>query len=193
MPPNVSNPSVWFSAMQKKLRGGNVNERSELTKGFFAKYYNEDEPSVEAQEKFFNAYFEDIDNERARIGGDWVVPHAILIDKSVRDLVRYKKTNRIRVKRKQFFSFLRSHFGTENLIIILLTLPEDTSFERVKQRHNGAEDFAHDFQDWGKKAFDPVKEEEECVHVLEIEDQMTGEEVVDKILKIVEKEEKRSR
>ena len=88
MPPNVSNPSVWFSAMQKKLRGGNVNERSELTKGLFAKYYNEDEPSVEAQEKFFNAYFEDIDNERARIGGDWVVPDAILIDKFIRDFAR---------------------------------------------------------------------------------------------------------
>ena len=69
----------------------------------------------------------------------------------------------------------RSHFGTENLIIILLTLPEDCTFERVSKRHNGAEDFAQDFQDWGKKAFDPVKEEEECVHVLEMEDQMTGE------------------
>ena len=95
VPPNVSNPSVWFSAMQKKLRGGNVNERGELTKGFFAKYYNEDEPSVEPQEKFCNAYFEDIDNERARIGGDWVVPHAILLDKSIRDLVRYKTRRRI--------------------------------------------------------------------------------------------------
>ena len=74
-----------------------------------------------------------------------------------------------------------------------MTLPEDCTFERVKQRHNGAEDFAHDFHDWGKRAVVPVKEEEECVHVLEIEDQMTGEKVVDKILKIVEKEEKRNR
>ena len=65
-----------------------------------------------------------------------------------------------------------------------MTLPEDCTFERVSKRHNGAENFAQDFQDWGKKAFDPVNVEEECVHVLEMEDQMTAEEVVDKILKI---------
>ena len=75
-------------------------------------------------------------------------------------------------------------------MIILLTLPEDCTFERVKQRSNGDEDFAKGCQIWGKIAFDPVKEEEECVHILEIEDQMTGEEVVNKILKIVEKKEK---
>ena len=67
------------------------------------------------------------------------------------------------------------------MMIILLTLPEDCTFERVKQRSNGDEDFAQGCQIWGKIAFDPVKEEEECVHVLEIEEQMTGKEVVNKM------------
>ena len=75
-------------------------------------------------------------------------------------------------------------------MIILLTLPEDCTFERVKQRHDGDEDFAQGCQIWGKKAFDPFTEEEECVHVLEIEETMTGEEVVNNILKITEKKEK---
>ena len=40
---------------------------------------------------------------------------------------------------------------------------------------------------WGEIAFTPVQAEEECVHTLEIEEHMTGEEVVSKILEIVEK------
>ena len=78
-------------------------------------------------------------------------------------------------------------------MIILLTLSEDCTFERVKQRHDGDEEFAQGCQIWGKIAFDPVKEGEECVHILEIGDTMTGEEVVNKILKVVEQKENKEK
>ena len=74
--------------MQKKLRGGNIDERIEISKRFETEYFEENGASEEVKERFCNAYFEDISNERARIGGDWVVPDAILIDKFIRDFAR---------------------------------------------------------------------------------------------------------
>ena len=88
VPTNVSNPTLWVDVMQKKLRGGNIDERIEISKRFETEYFEENGASEELKEKFCNAYFEDISNERARIGGDWVVPDAILIDKFVRDFAR---------------------------------------------------------------------------------------------------------
>ena len=88
MPTNVSNPTLWVDVMQKKLRGGNIDERIEISKRFETEYFEENGASEEVKERFCNAYFEDISNERARIGGDWVVPDAILIDKFIRDSAR---------------------------------------------------------------------------------------------------------
>ena len=88
VPPNVSNPTLWVDIMQKKLRGGNIDERLKLSQRLIEDYFDENGASEEVKEKFCNAYFEDINSERARIGGDWVVADAILIEKFVRDLVR---------------------------------------------------------------------------------------------------------
>ena len=88
VPSNVSNPTLWVDIMQKKLRGGNIDERLKLSQRLIEDYFDENGASEEVKEKFCNAYFEDINSERARIGGDWVVADAILIEKFVRDLVR---------------------------------------------------------------------------------------------------------
>ena len=76
-------------------------------------------------------------------------------------------------------------------MIIFLTLPEDCTFKRLKQRHDGDENMVKGLEMWGEIAFTPVQAEEECVHTLEIEEQMTGEEVVNKILEIVEQKRKK--
>ena len=75
-------------------------------------------------------------------------------------------------------------------MIIFLTLPKDCTFKRLKQRSDGDENMVKELEMWGEIAFTPVQAEEECVHTLEIEEQMTGEEVVNKILEIVEQKRK---
>ena len=72
-------------------------------------------------------------------------------------------------------------------MIILLTLPEACNHERVKQRHDGDEILTKEINDWGEKSFVPFHEEEELVYTVEIEEQMTREDVVNQILKVIEK------
>ena len=88
VPPNVPNPDFWACEMQKRLRGERVTERraafSEMERG----WEDRDGPSEEIKEGYYSLFCEDVRNERARVGGDWVVADAGLIDKFCRDYVR---------------------------------------------------------------------------------------------------------
>ena len=88
VPPNVPNPDFWACEMQKRLRGERVTERraafSEMERG----WEDRDGPSEDIKERYYSLFCEDVRNERARVGGDWVVADAGLIDKFCRDYVR---------------------------------------------------------------------------------------------------------
>ena len=88
MPHEVPDPTLWLHTMQKDLRGGNINERMEIAHRLYQEEDKGNVASEEVKEQYSNAFFEDIKSEKARIGGDWVVADARLIDKFVRDLLR---------------------------------------------------------------------------------------------------------
>ena len=107
-----------------------------------------------------------IDYERKRIGGDWVVAQA--------------------VPTRKFRDVLREILG-KDLVFILLSLKTETTLERLKKRHGDGE-MAKEITDVCIKleSFYELKEsDEENTYNIMITNEMTPDDVNEKILEIV--------
>ena len=103
VPVNVANPTL-AQINQKKLVGEGMMERRKIIKDsdeIFYKYLDAEDYDIikpgsgeesEKMEMYYKCFCEDIARERRRVGGDWVVAQAGLIDRAWRQFVRWVYT-----------------------------------------------------------------------------------------------------
>ena len=97
IPLDVENPSL-AQIRQKELVGEGIEERRELGRNIhslFMKMMNEglevkfdDSEDARQMKKYYQLLCEDIKKERRRIGGDWAVASALVLDGDWRAYVR---------------------------------------------------------------------------------------------------------
>ena len=102
IPLDVENPSL-AQIRQKELVGEGIEERRELGRNIhslFMKIMNEglevkfdDSEDARQMKKYYQLLCEDIKKERRRIGGDWAVASALVLDGDWRAYVRYYQAN----------------------------------------------------------------------------------------------------
>jgi len=162
---DVDNPSM-AQISQKPLKGEGIAERKEICKKmmeFVEQVIEGKETNKEILESYYKAQCDDILQERKRIGGDWAIA-AVTLTREVRDLVR-------------------ANLGTDLLFVILSMNMEDVR-KRVKERHHG-DDSAVELMAPIHNLCEPIEPDEENVVGVTITPEMSKEDVVNKILKLV--------
>merc|ERR1719309_127103 len=163
--PNVENPSM-AQISQKPLKGEGIAERREICKKimeFFDQLIEGKETNKELLKTYYKAQCDDILQERKRIGGDWAIA-AVTLTREVRDLVR-------------------ANLGTD-LLFVILSMNMDDVRKRVKERHHG-DDSAVELMAPIHNLCEPIEPDEDNVVGVTITPEMSKEEVVNKILKLV--------
>ena len=113
---------------------------------------------------FYTYVCENVKHERHRIGGDWIVAQAVP-KRELRDLIR-------------------GHLGT-NLTFVLLELTKETQKKRIEIRNGGDANDDAGVTEWIAKMYDQFescKEDEPNTISLNIDPDMTQEQVVNMIL-----------
>ena len=137
-------------------------------KDFYMKLSQNQELDEEAGQRLQEYMGECIEYERKRIGGNWVVAHAV-------------PTRRLR-------DFIRKILG-KDLVFILLQLDKDTTLERLTRRHGNGEmgkaltDFCFKIESF----YELKASDEENTFDIIITDDMTSHDVNEKILETVNK------
>jgi len=163
--PDVDNPSM-AQISQKPLKGEGIAERREICKKimeFFDQLIEGKETNKELLETYYKAQCDDILQERKRIGGDWAIA-AVTLTREVRDLVR-------------------ANLGPD-LLFVILSMDMDDVRKRVKERHHG-DDSAVELMAPIHNICDPIGPDEENVVGVTVTPNMSREDVVNKILKLV--------
>ena len=111
---------------------------------------------------------ENIKKERKRIGGDWVVAR-IVLKRETRD-------------------FIRSCLGPELVFVVLIMEEEEELKKRILRRNFGDELVTEEILERmlaAPKYFDPLGEDEEDDVQIMVTDEMTEEDVANKILQML--------
>jgi len=164
IPLDVAEPSL-AQMKQASLKGEGLKERQEANKSgskMFEDLMAGKKIDNEIAKGLYGAMCDDIKRERERIGGDWAVA-GFVMNRELRD-------------------FMRSKLGPD-LIFVLLDMEEEDIKERVRTRHKGSEQAVNMLV---KFACEPIAEDEEKAVTLKITKDMTREDVVEKILGIVD-------
>ena len=130
----------------------------------FMAMINGNEYNFEKLCQFYSAMTKDIDKERKRIGGDWVVAHA--------------------VPKRKFRDHIRKQLGS-SLIFVVLHMSKEDHIERIKERHKN--DIRQGIVDKLIKSYDvfePAEDGEPNTISILITKEMTREDVVDKIIQM---------
>jgi len=112
---------------------------------------------------FYSAMSEDVANEQKRIGGDFVVAQAVPT-RALRDHIRKK-------------------LGP-NLIFLVLHMSREDQMDRIKTRHGDEESMSEMLTKLYDKYEPATEDEPNAIHVL-ITKEMSRDDVVEKILKLV--------
>ena len=112
----------------------------------------------------YSALCKDITNERNRIGGDWVVVHA--------------------VPTRELRDYIRKELGPD-LIFVVLNMAKGQQTERIKARHGDGNKALVDLLVNTYNVFEPATMDEENSIDLTITNDMSREDVVEKILEMV--------
>lgn len=166
IPPDVDEPSL-ATAKQTPLKGV-PQDRIEAVQGgvkdFIAMVDGKDF-EIKNVEGFYTALCKDIVTERKRMGGDWVVAQAVPT-KALRD-------------------HIKKQLGP-NLIFVVLNMTKEDQMKRIMARHGDGE--AGGITDWLIKLYDlyePATEDEENAIDVVVTSDMSREDVVQKILKML--------
>jgi len=165
IPPDVPDPSM-AQTYQKALKGEGLEERKELLKRImpmfeemmFGKDYDK-----ELAKEFYGAVCEDIKRERKRIGGDWAIA-AVTLSRDLRDIIRSK-------------------LGPE-LVFVILSMDLEDVKKRCMKRHSGDESTVEFLMAAGELCEPGGEDEENAVNVV-ITNEMSEQDVVNKILELV--------
>jgi len=117
--------------------------------------------------RFYSAMSKNIVEERKRIGGDWVVSHAV-ISRAFRD---------------QF----RTELGPD-CIFVVLNMAKDEQIQRIKDRH-GEGSYMNEFLIKAYDYYEAVGEDEPNAIEIWVTKDMSRDDVVEKILDMVAKYE----
>ena len=119
-----------------------------------------------AMEPFYMVMAEDLVKQRNRLGGDWAIAQAVF-------------------SRKQR-EYLRQQLGP-NLVFVVLNLTKECQKKRVESRHGDSlgEDFLVVLEKYAELC-EPAGEDEENAYNLDIDENMTRDDVIKKLLDIVE-------
>jgi len=168
------NPSM-DQAKQKCLKGPGAAERSALVKRanevwgplMAGKEYNK-----ELVAEYYTAMCEDIIQQKKRIGGDWAIAH-VVFSTEVKNV-------------------MRKVLGSK-LVFITLKMSSEDKYQRLLNRHEGNEQFTDMLQSFEKIMNLNDEEDEDTIHINVTKD-MSREDVVQTILKLVrEREEKQKK
>jgi len=166
IPPEAEEPSL--ATMRQKPLLGLPQERIEAAKGgmeHFMKMIEFKEYDKKMVGGYYTAMCKDIAAQRKRLGGNWIVAHA--------------------VPSRYYRDWIRAELGPD-LVFVVLNMTREDQKARLAARHG--ED-AKGFNDLLGSMFDlyePATEEEENAIDLVVTDQMTREDVAEKLLKILE-------
>merc|ERR1712215_341210 len=165
IPPDVPDPSM-AQVYQKALKGEGLEERKELMKRsmpVFADMMSGKDYDKELAKEFYGAMCEDIKRERKRIGGDWAIA-AVTLSRDLRDIIRYK-------------------LGPD-LIFVILTMDLEDVKKRCVKRHSGDESPVELLMAVNTQCEPGGEDEENAVNVV-ITNEMSEEDVLKKILELV--------
>ena len=130
-----------------------------------------DEVDWDKIKPFYACIAEDINTHKKRIGGDFAIAQAVT-SREMRDHIR---------------------ITLPDCVFITMSLTKENQTKRVKERHG--EDANEDFMNMLIKfaaMYEPAGEDEENAYNVEITEDMSREDVIQKILDIVDKLEKGS-
>ena len=162
LPPDVEEPSL-ATAKQKPLAGvpqERIDAINNGIKDFMAMIKGEDYRK-EGVENFYSGMCKDIKKERKRMGGDWAVAQAVP-SRAFRDHIKKELDN--------------------DVIFVVLHMSREDQMKRVAKRHG---DSQSTIVDWLKKLYDlyePAAEDEENAIGIDVTNDMSREEVVQRIL-----------
>ena len=169
IPPDVEEPSL-ATGKQLPLRGvpqDRIDAINLGVKDFMAMIKGEDfeKKNVEA---FYTAMCKDINSERKRMGGDWVVAQA--------------------VPTRELREHIRKELGPD-MIFVVLDMTREDQMKRILQRH-GENEEQSTVVDWLTKLYDlfePATEDENNTLDVKVTNDMSREDVVQKILDMLQK------
>jgi len=165
IPSDVPDPSM-AQVHQRKLVGEGLEARKEVIRKateMFTQVMKGEDYDKESSEDFYGLMCEDIENERKRIGGDWAIA-AVTLKRATRD-------------------FIRSRLGPD-LVFVVLNMDDEEIKKRVLARHKGDET-ALKMMMAVNKLCDPAGEDEENALSVKVTNDMSREDVVNKILEMV--------
>lgn len=165
IPPDVPDPSM-AQIHQKPLKREGVKERLgaiKLAEKFFGDMMAGQSYDKLIAEQFYDHMCQDIIKERKRIGGDWAIA-AVTLTRHLRD-------------------FIRSRLGPE-LVFVVLQMNEDDIRKRVTNRHKGQESAVEMLMAVNKMC-EPAGEDEENAINIVVTDDMSREDVIKNILKMI--------
>merc|ERR1712123_30325 len=168
IPTDVDNPSM-AQVNQRALKGEGMDKRAEICKQAneaFMVILNGGELDAEEKKKFFAFYgcmSEDILFERRRIGGNFAIA-AVAFTRELR-------------------KHIRSILGPE-LTFVILSMDKEEVRKRVLARHHGEEQAA-EFMEPINKLCEPIGDDEENAVSVTVTTDMTREDVINKILDLV--------
>ena len=165
IPPNAEEPSM-ATGKQRALIGVPQERTDAIKQGmkdFIAMIEGKsfDQKNVEA---FYTAMCKDINAERKRMGGDWVVAQAVPT-RSLRD-------------------HIRKQLGPD-LIFVVLNMTKEDQMKRIMQRHGEEQSTIVDFLTKLYDFYEPATEDEENAIDVEVTNDMSREDVVQKILNML--------
>ena len=112
---------------------------------------------------FYKGICQDIETERKRLGGDWVIAQG--------------------VPSRQLRDFIREQLG-DTLIFVTLTLSEATQIKRIKSRHGDNPQIIKMFVEVCKN-FEPAQRDEIKAHDILINEDMDQDDVMARVLELV--------
>jgi len=122
------------------------------------------EYNMENVEKYYIAMCKDIASERKRIGGDWAVAHACP-SRHLRDVIK-------------------AELGPD-LIFVVLNLSKEEQMDRLRKRHGEENEGVNELLGNMYDLYEPATEDEENAINLVLTNEMTREEVAEKLLKML--------
>jgi len=165
IPGQGPNPTM-AQVNQKPLKGKGLDERLEICKkagDMFIGVFKGEEFNPEIMKEYYTAMCTDILSERKRIGGDWAIA-AVTMTREMRD-------------------HIRSRLGPD-LVFVILNMDAEEIKKRVKARHHGEEQAVGMFEPVNKLC-DPIGDDEENAVSVPVTNEMSKEDVLNKILELV--------
>jgi len=165
IPPLAKDPTM-HQVLQRPLKGKGRDERLKVCEKAFKEFeilFKGEEYDENACVNFYMLMCEDIERERRRIGGDWVVA-TVVQSKAWRDLIKAK-------------------LGPD-LVFVVLDMDPEEQIERIKVRHAGDEEMvelmSHLFT-----LCEPAQDDEENTLAVKVTGEMSREDVVKKIMEMI--------